>query len=238
MNATAGAYTPQDRALARWAMSALPDFTLADMLAAFTEAQEHRYAGIRACPACSLKRQRHEDLCPKHEADAKQGFTYLCLRQAFERAASDPDLFAHITRTILRGNGHGRTLTNEQADEMLAALDGPALVEAMSRPPVPEPGFIYVIGFSNGTVKVGRSQDLERRLAAHRSHGRKFGADITDKWVSPQHAEWRQNETKLIAIAHELGGRVTAAEYFTGLAFADIVARAQDLPFTSCPAAT
>lgn len=111
------------RAAVRWALNSHPDFTLADILAAFTEAMEHRYATIRACPDC---RQQPHGACPQHEADSRQGFTYMCLRESFERASSDGNEFAHITRVVLCGHGRGRSPSAAETEQILAALDGRA----------------------------------------------------------------------------------------------------------------
>lgn len=99
-------------------------------------------------------------------------------------------------------------------------------------------GHIYVIAFSNGVVKVGCTRNPAKRLSDHRSQARRFGATVTDEWQSPQHAEWEENEDELIGIAYDLGGEPRAAEYFTGIAFADVVAQARDLPFGAPSAAT
>ena len=94
------------------------------------------------------------------------------------------------------------------------------------------PGYVYVLGFDNGTVKVGRTQNTVQRLGAHKSGARKLGLTVADEWVSPPHTEWLANEDRLKAIAADLGGTALSAEYFSGVAFAPIVEKASELTFT------
>lgn len=59
-------------------------------------------------------------------------------------------------------------------------------------------GCVYVIGFSNGLVKVGKSINPNNRLNAHRLT---LGcvADIVDTWVSGYHLNYSENESLLIS---------------------------------------
>lgn len=225
-----------------------PRFTLADILQAFADAHEHRKGAMGSCGDCRsapVHRYTQERVCGRHLNDSNQALQYREMVDAFSRAHTNPDLFGHIAQIILKGD-IGPVVTPAQADQLLAqsrqardariaAREAPATREAApaSAGLRENVGCIYVIEFSTGTIKVGRSGTPDTRLAAHRSDGRKYGAAIKDHWVSQPHAEWQQNEMRLIGIAKELGGTIAAgAEYFTGLAFADIAARAQDLPFT------
>ena len=97
-------------------------------------------------------------------------------------------------------------------------------------------GYVYVIAFSNGTVKVGKTQNTVQRLYAHKSDARKFGLTITDEWVSPLHAEWHSNELKLKYIAASLAGVPMGREYFSNVGFASVAGRAAGLTFTPPPA--
>lgn len=96
-------------------------------------------------------------------------------------------------------------------------------------------GYVYVIAFDNGTVKVGCTQKVANRLGAHKRDGRKFGIAIADSWVSPLHVEWEPNEDALKSITARHGGTPawTGAEYFTGADYALVVDAATQLPFTS-----
>jgi hypothetical protein len=94
-------------------------------------------------------------------------------------------------------------------------------------------GYVYALGFSNGSVKVGRSKNGQRRLGDHKSTARKFGLTVTDEWLSPAHIEWERNEEALKAIAAGLGGIVAGREYFSGIEFAAVRDKAMALPFTA-----
>jgi len=92
-------------------------------------------------------------------------------------------------------------------------------------------GYVYVLAFDNGTVKVGQTQNASRRLGNHKSSARGFGLAVTDEWVSPLHADWRANEEALKAIATGLGGTPAGREYFSGVDFAAVVEKAEELTF-------
>ena len=92
-------------------------------------------------------------------------------------------------------------------------------------------GYVYVMAFSNGTVKVGQTQNAGRRLSSHKSSARCFGLAVTGEWVSPLHAEWHANERALKEIAAGLGGTPVSLEYFSDIDFDVLVARARKLPF-------
>lgn len=98
---------------------------------------------------------------------------------------------------------------------------------------IPAAGYVYVAALSNGTVKVGRSQDAGRRLGTHRANARTLGLTVTDSWSSPLHAEWYPNEDALKKIAADLGGVPESRETFSGIAFADVVSKAEGLTFTA-----
>jgi hypothetical protein len=94
-------------------------------------------------------------------------------------------------------------------------------------------GHVYVLAFDNGTVKVGQTQNAPQRLSSHKSIARGFGLTVTGEWVSPPHAGYRANEDALKAIAASLGGTPTSQEYFSGVDFAAVVEKAQELTFTA-----
>lgn len=96
-------------------------------------------------------------------------------------------------------------------------------------------GHVYVIAFSNGEVKVGRSVNVKVRRWQHTSAARQRGLTVTGNWESPVHIEWDINEETLKLAAKMLGGTPigTAREYFTGLKWAEVVNLACRLPFTS-----
>ena len=94
------------------------------------------------------------------------------------------------------------------------------------------PGYVYVLAFDDGAVKVGRTQNSQQRLKTHRSRARRYGRTVTDSWTSPLHLEWEMNEDTLKVIAAKCGGTPRSPEFFTGADYAAIVIKADRLPFT------
>ncbi len=92
-------------------------------------------------------------------------------------------------------------------------------------------GYVYVIAFSNALVKVGKTRHARARLGDHRKDARMFGQTLTDCWVSPVHDCWEENEQALMTLAGGLGGVPLSPEYFNGVSFDALVAKARDLPF-------
>ena len=94
-------------------------------------------------------------------------------------------------------------------------------------------GYVYLIAFDNGLVKIGRTRNIERRLIAHAQAAHNFGFAVTGKWVSPRHRGWMGNEDELIRLAHELGGKQTTPEYFRNVSFEVLAENARQLPFAA-----
>lgn len=97
-------------------------------------------------------------------------------------------------------------------------------------------GHVYVIAFSNGITKVGKTRNPAQRMGAHQADARKFSLTITDEWMSPLHAEWESNELKLKYFAAGLADVPTGREYFSNVSFASVADRAAELTFTLPPA--
>lgn len=95
-------------------------------------------------------------------------------------------------------------------------------------------GYIYIIAFSTAetTVKVGSTADPRSRFTSHQAAGEPFGVDITDWWLSPEHLEYVNSERQLVRLVEGLGGRKVRNEYFTGIAFAEVVALAESMAIT------
>lgn len=99
-------------------------------------------------------------------------------------------------------------------------------------------GYIYLMAFDNGIVKVGCARcakNIGRRLKTHAVGAHNFGITVIEKWVSPPHAGWAGNEDALIQAAHDLGGKPMTREYFKGVSFEALLEKARQLPFTSDP---
>lgn len=93
-------------------------------------------------------------------------------------------------------------------------------------------GYIYVIEFSDLTVKVGRTNAPRGRIGNHRSDAAKFGIGISRLWVSEQHLEFAENERQLIAHAAANGSLSAGAEYFTDCDFDAVSTYASSLPMS------
>lgn len=100
----------------------------------------------------------------------------------------------------------------------------------------PGEGWIYVIEFSSGTVKVGctgrnGAPTGQRRIDQHRREAARHGVTITRQWLSPPHSAWEANERALIEHCLDAGStRVGGSnEYFTSLDFDQAAAFAAHL---------
>src|SRR5262245_9251231 len=87
-------------------------------------------------------------------------------------------------------------------------------------------GQLYVIEFSTGTVKVGKSGRGGKRIDEHISDATKYGAAVLNQWISPVHAGYDLTETELIARCAAEGEQIKR-EWFRGLPFARAVALAE-----------
>jgi len=117
-----------------------------------------------------------------------------------------------------------RALRPSRADEVPAAtwLGLPAAPAGV--------GYLYVIQFSSGTIKVGRTGDPASRLRGHRRHAWAFGVSIARAWVSNAHPEHEATETRLIDFAASTAtGDRARREFFHGADFDKLVRYATTL---------
>lgn len=92
-------------------------------------------------------------------------------------------------------------------------------------------GYVYVIGFENGLVKVGHTQDPRTRISSIKGAARTFGTTYVTDWVSPLHLDYRANEDALIAAMKSSGGTSGQREYFRGVSFQAAVEAAENLDY-------
>lgn len=92
--------------------------------------------------------------------------------------------------------------------------------------------YVYVLGFSTGSVKVGQSFDPARRIREHRRDAAAFGVVLVSFWVSPAHHNYLDNEVALIDGCAAVSDRVRR-EYFTGIKFTAAVKIACGLEYFS-----
>ncbi|MEU4221977.1 GIY-YIG nuclease family protein [Actinoplanes sp. NPDC026623] len=87
-------------------------------------------------------------------------------------------------------------------------------------------GYIYLVRFTTGVVKGGRTADPMTRLRVHRSNAARFGVAVTHTWVSPELANLQRHERLLMDLLQSLGRRAKGGrEYFLDTPFS--LAKAQ-----------
>lgn len=94
---------------------------------------------------------------------------------------------------------------------------------------VMEEGHVYVLRFSDNTVKVGRTIDPDERFEHHKTTARKDQSILTDMWVSPQHGNSNQTERKLIEFCRARGLKHRGNEWFSNVRYDDLVKYAEEL---------
>lgn len=104
-----------------------------------------------------------------------------------------------------------------RAEEDARVIAGRRMAFKLPRQPHGE-GYLYVVEFGTGTVKVGQTEDPQKRLATHRGEAQAFGVHIVNYWISPSHLNFRANETRLINRCVEVSHR-SRKEYFHAVAY-------------------
>lgn len=91
----------------------------------------------------------------------------------------------------------------------------------------PYGGFVYVISFNEGVVKVGSTSNPAVRIATHLGNAAPFVGGFADVWVSPLHDDYRATEKELIALALGMSTGQTRQEWFVGVAMSALVGQAE-----------
>ncbi|MGI5273114.1 UTRA domain-containing protein [Nonomuraea sp. CA-218870] len=88
-----------------------------------------------------------------------------------------------------------------------------------------------MVAFDSGTLKVGRATDVEARLRTHQQEAARHGVRVTSQWYSaPCSPGYAAHYEKLLkAICNRRGLLQAGLEYFKGLDFNEIRARAEEL---------
>lgn len=93
-------------------------------------------------------------------------------------------------------------------------------------------GYLYVIEFSTGVIKVGRTNDLDKRMNIHVKTAKLHLVSIARSWVSRRHLNFWENEGALIFYCREIYGEpIVGNEAFANADFDDIKDMAESLPF-------
>lgn len=85
-------------------------------------------------------------------------------------------------------------------------------------------GYIYIIRFSTGVVKAGKSSNPRGRIGAHLNDAQKFNAEIDQLWLSVRHRNYSENEKMLLS---RMGDPSHGFEYFSGMSFEEVVETAE-----------
>lgn len=83
-----------------------------------------------------------------------------------------------------------------------------------------DPGHLYIVQFSSGVMKVGKSASPDSRLEQHAKAG-----FIERTWVSAFHLGTSGTERKVLSYCAEHGQLHGGREYFTGLNFTSVMIR-------------
>lgn len=88
-------------------------------------------------------------------------------------------------------------------------------------------GFIYVALFSNDVIKCGSTTQPRQRLRDHAGNAAGFGLDLFDYWISHEHRNFIESESRLLVQVSVMGGRRNRREYFQGVNFVQVVNAAE-----------
>lgn len=84
---------------------------------------------------------------------------------------------------------------------------------------VVDPGYVYVIEFVSGVVKVGKTIRPEARLRSHAGYAEAHGGGVLQSWVSEQIRLCGEAEQELIGYCKRRGELAFGREYFRGISF-------------------
>ena len=119
-------------------------------------------------------------------------------------------------------------MKTQRINPALRSLDLPALVGDR----VSAEGFIYIIEYSTGLVKPGRTTRPDARMSEHRGSAARHGIQIARKWVSQHHANYDANEAILLDYCNRHGRRMSnRSEFYSDVSYDDVLAVAQQLSY-------
>ena len=82
-------------------------------------------------------------------------------------------------------------------------------------------GFCYVIAFSDGVIKAGRTNDLFSRYESHRVDAKNRGISIDAIAFTSQHESYKDTEALMLEQLVDVCESRIRKEYFTGISFDD-----------------
>lgn len=92
-------------------------------------------------------------------------------------------------------------------------------------------GFVYIIEFTGGVVKIGMTTNPVGRITSHAHNARSFGLDVKQVWLSPEHCEYQENERILLASTSLVAEPMHGREFFKGLDSSVVLKLANELSF-------
>lgn len=92
-------------------------------------------------------------------------------------------------------------------------------------------GYVYILLFKDGLLKVGFTANPAKRIDTHRGHSEGYGNPIVKGWLSPLHDNGIESEKELISRGTYWATSVNKSEYFAGIQFGRLVSFAQRLSF-------
>jgi hypothetical protein len=86
-------------------------------------------------------------------------------------------------------------------------------------------GYVYVVVYSTGAVKVGATRNPRQRMDQLSWAAAQFGVELSRGWLSDSCADYREREAALLAHAARCGPRIGSETYRA--AYEDVRAAAQ-----------
>ncbi|MEU4410734.1 hypothetical protein AB0F88_40040 [Streptosporangium sp. NPDC023963] len=90
-------------------------------------------------------------------------------------------------------------------------------------------GFVYIVEFSDGWIKVGHALDARRRLASYPKEAHLRNARVSRAYISKPHKDRWSNEAKMIDFCAR-NARPTGREYFQGISYERVLRFTEGLP--------
>jgi hypothetical protein len=75
-------------------------------------------------------------------------------------------------------------------------------------------GYVYVIEFNSGTVKVGHSRNPQTRVKLVAGAARPHGIAVTRQWISQPHLDSQRNEEHLLTFCRGRGTTLNEGDFF------------------------
>lgn len=102
----------------------------------------------------------------------------------------------------------------------------PRLRHRRPRPDLGSRGYLYLLQFSNGVIKAGKTTDVAARQADHEKEAARYDISVVNRWSSSLCDDVAVLERRLVTVLGRIGKNTKAGkEYFSGIPFA--VARHQ-----------